>query len=164
MKPLVPPPAGRPAFPTDYGIERAADGLLSWDWLAERFAAARNYWVVTTRPDGRPHAMPVWGVWIDNHLVFSTAPGSVKGRNLRARRDVVVHTESGDELALIEGVADDLALDDLPSASALYHAKYGLAIPEPGPESMVVEVAPVRALAWREADFPHSATRWVFGG
>ena len=51
---------------------------------------SRNYWVCTTRADGRPHAMPVWGLWIDDAVWFSTDPTSIKGRNLRGpprRRD-----------------------------------------------------------------------------
>ena len=39
-------------------------------------------WVCSTRPDGRPHAMPVWALWIDGALWFSTDPSSYKARNL----------------------------------------------------------------------------------
>ncbi|MEI6136703.1 MAG: pyridoxamine 5'-phosphate oxidase family protein [Chloroflexota bacterium] len=31
-----------------------------------RLRTAMNYWIATTRPDGRPHAAPVWGVWLDD--------------------------------------------------------------------------------------------------
>ena len=91
-----------------YGLGDApADGsALPWTQVEEWLAASRNYWVCTVRADGRPHAMPVWGLWVDGELWFSTDPTSVKGRNLDARPDVVVHLESGDEVCVLEGRAE----------------------------------------------------------
>ncbi|UQT57067.1 pyridoxamine 5'-phosphate oxidase family protein [Streptomyces durmitorensis] len=42
--------------------------LLPWAWAAQRLTAARTYWIATTRPDGRPHTRPVWGVWLEDGL------------------------------------------------------------------------------------------------
>jgi hypothetical protein len=44
----------RPHMP-DYGILDAyeGEGLLPWDWAAERLSVSHNYMVATTRPDGR---------------------------------------------------------------------------------------------------------------
>ena len=50
--------------------------MLSWDHVQERMAEARNYWVATVRPDGRPHATPVWGLWVDGAFYFGVAPGT----------------------------------------------------------------------------------------
>ena len=38
----------------DYGISSAdeGEGLLPWEWAAERLSASHNYMVATTRPDG----------------------------------------------------------------------------------------------------------------
>ena len=47
-------------------------GLLHWSWAAERLTAARNYWVASVWPDGRPHTMPVWGMWDDSTLWFTS--------------------------------------------------------------------------------------------
>ena len=49
-----------------------------------RLRAAMSYWIATTRPDGRPHAAPVWGVWLDDALWFGTMGQKV--RNLDAIR------------------------------------------------------------------------------
>jgi len=68
----------------------------SWAKVRRRLEQARNYWIVTSRPDGRPHAAPVWGVWLDGRLWFSTSPASVKARNLAADPRVVVHLERAD--------------------------------------------------------------------
>ena len=54
--PPTAPRAGRPQMPSGYGINRSTDeGLLPWSWVQERLTTARNYWIATARPDGRPH-------------------------------------------------------------------------------------------------------------
>lgn len=57
-----------------------ASELLPWSWATERLVAARNYWIATTRANGRPHCRPVWGVWFEGvGLYFST--GSLARHN-----------------------------------------------------------------------------------
>ncbi len=73
----------RPDMP-GYGIHLGGEGMLPWSHVSERMSAARNYWIGTTRPDGRPHATPVWGVWVDETFYFGTGERSRKGRNLAA--------------------------------------------------------------------------------
>ena len=76
-----------------YGIAGPSEGtgLLPWAWAEERLSGSRNYWAVTLWPDGRPHAMPVWGVWDDASFWFSkslneASLGEVKGWCLAAQR------------------------------------------------------------------------------
>jgi hypothetical protein len=47
---------------TDYGVPEELEGTLPWSWAEERLAESRNFWLVTADGNGRPHAMPVWGV------------------------------------------------------------------------------------------------------
>ncbi|MGA8073317.1 MAG: pyridoxamine 5'-phosphate oxidase family protein [Candidatus Acidiferrales bacterium] len=56
------PSRGRPTFSTGYGIKTDDKGLVAWKDACAQLAKSRNYWVATSRPDGRPHSMPVWGV------------------------------------------------------------------------------------------------------
>lgn len=150
----------RPVMPAGYGISADGAGELPWGEVAERLAAARNYWLCTTRPDGRPHAMPVWGLWLQDALVFSTDPSSRKGRNLAANPAAVVHLESGDDVVVLEGSVGPYR-GDVTDFAERYAGKYGFR-PEPGDEAQgVYTFRPSVALAWREADFPTSATRWV---
>lgn len=148
-----------------YGLVAApADGsALPWAQVEQWLAAARGYWVCTTRADGRPHAMPVWGLWRDGELWFSTDPASHKGRNLAARPQVVVHLESGDEVVVLEGVAERVqepgALTGFDDA---YDAKYEVRPSSMGDAAGVYRVRPAVALTWTEADFPTTATRWTF--
>jgi hypothetical protein len=146
--------AGRPRFSPSYGISESEEGLLTWDWALERLAASRNYWISTTRADGRPHAMPVWGVVHDGALWFGT--GGVKRQNLARDPRLVAHTESGDEVVILEGAAEERAVPaELRDA---YEAKYDH---RPDADSRFWVVRPKLAYAWRERDYPTSATRFT---
>jgi hypothetical protein len=153
--------AERPDIIPGYGISTEPDGQLPWTWATQRLTASRNYWVSTTRPDGRPHAMPVWGVWLDDALLFSTDPDSVKGRSLAARPDVVIHLESGEEVVAAFGQAERLDPGDVPAGFVpAYAAKYGHELDLNQPGFGFYRLRPERVLAWREADYPTSATRF----
>ncbi len=147
----------RPDLPASYGIVRSSDGLLNWDFVEERMRAARNYWVATSSRSGRPHTAPVWGLWRESAFYFSTDARSRKARDLALNPSVIIHLESGDEVVILEGeatiVRDRLLIDPL---SREYFAKYAVRL-EGGP---VFEVRPSKVLAWRERDFPSSATRF----
>ena len=83
------PTASRPYMP-GYGIAEPEDGqgLLPWSWAEERLVSSHDYWVATSRPDGRPHLMPVWGVWFDDAWWFSSGRRSLApaGRTWPRRR------------------------------------------------------------------------------
>jgi hypothetical protein len=73
---MATPRASRPHMP-GYGSggPTQGSGLLPWSWAEQRLLASRNYWVATSWPDGRPHVMPVWGVWHDGaHPAGKTPP------------------------------------------------------------------------------------------
>jgi hypothetical protein len=164
------PEAGRPIIPEGYGVTTSLEGMLPWSWVEEALTRSRNYWIVTAGGSGWPHAAPVWGVWSDGALYFSTGRDSRKARNLSTNPRLVVHLESGDDAVILRGrarEADDRAA--LVRADALYAAKYpnpdgdGFHLPtEPGGPDPVFVLRPSVALAWREHDFPTSATRFSF--
>lgn len=151
------PYVDRPEMPAGYGLASGRKGLLTWQQVAEQLEQARNYWVCSTRPDGRPHAIPVWGLWLDGRFYFGTDPASRKGRNLAANPAVVVHLESGDDVVIIEGIAERISDDALSERlTALYDAKYAV------PATPDHAVRPQTVLAWQEHDFPNTATRFQF--
>ncbi len=148
----------RPSFAAGYRISEDADGVVEWEWAEERLAAARNYWITTTGANGAPHATPVWGVWIDGALVFGSDPSSIKARNLQRDPRVVAHLESGDEVVILHGRAEPgVPAEMLDRVVEAYVAKYAWR-PEIGDGWFVIR--PSRALAWRESDYPSSATRF----
>jgi PPOX class probable F420-dependent enzyme len=147
------------------GYGAPADGsgaeLLPWRWAVGRLTAAHNYWVCTTRADGRPHAVPVWGLWLDDAFWFSTGRTSAKARNLARNAAVVVHLESGDDTVILEGEVEE-ATDGLEAFVDAYEAKYAYR-PNPLDETSVTYVLrPRTAQTWTEQGFPRDATRWVF--
>ena len=148
----------------NYGIAQDDDGMLAWDWVDARMRDARNYWIAPTRPDGRPHAAPVWGVWLDGALYFGSGRGSRRARNITQNPAASVHLESGDEVVILEGTLreiTDAAL--LAKVATDYGAKYNHT-PDPAnePETVFYTLDPQTALAWLETDFPKTATRWTF--
>ena len=109
------PPASRPYMP-GYGIQGPGEGtgLLPWSWAEQQLTSSRNYWLATRWPDGRPHAMPVWAVWHDFALWFSSSRGSRKARNLAADPRCVLTTEDTRQPVVLEGSAELLtSLSDL---------------------------------------------------
>jgi hypothetical protein len=39
---------------------------MAWEAVRERLEQAPRHWLVTTRPDGRAHVVPVDGLWLDD--------------------------------------------------------------------------------------------------
>lgn len=164
------PRTGRPSMPESYGLAPASEGeILPWSWAEERLTQSRNYWVVTVRPDGRPHAMPVWGAWVDGAFYFGTGSDSRKGRNIAENPRAVVHLESGDDVVILEGVMEEVSgdADSVRRFEDGFNPKYGF---EGDSEEMdlvelgavIFRMSPQVAFGWTEANFPRNATRWVF--
>ena len=157
----------RPDFLPGYGLETKPHDTTTFTWAdaEEHLNRSRNYWIASVRSSGRPHAMPVWGVWLDGALLFSTDADSVKGRNLLERPEIVAHLESGDDVVILEGRAEVLrdraALERFVDA---YDAKYSIRVDVDNPSFTVFALRPSRALAWVEKDFPGTATRWRLDG
>ena len=120
MDALDPPKAAAPIM---YGAPAPPGDLLPWSWALERLVAARTYWIASTRPGGRPHCRPVWGVWLPNGFWFST--GSLARHNLVSNPQITVHLESGTEVVIVEGLAAAVTgADTLQAFLAAYNAKY----------------------------------------
>ena len=151
----------RPDMP-GYGIQppTQAAGLLPWSFVSDRMSAAKNYWVATASLSGAPQAVPVWGLWVEEQFYFSSGKRSRKGRNLAANPQVVVHLESGDEVVILEGGVEEIRAGSLfDTLAKAYHAKYAVSLTLQNP---VYHLVAHKAFAWRERDFPTSATRWRF--
>ncbi len=154
------PQSSRPYIPdSSYGIPESQEGLLPWRYVTEKLAASRNYWIATTRPDGRPHAVPVWGIYHEGTLYF----GGGKTRwalNLEQNPAVSVHLESGDEVVIIDGTVTKLTAENIDPALArqidqAYLAKYEMEHGLP-----IWKVQPQVVLGWTR--FPDNTTRWLF--
>lgn len=149
-------------MPQGYGIRKGKAGLIPWSHVEERMSGARNYWVCTTTNQGHPHAMPVWGVWIERKFYFSTDRKSRKSRNLMRQPAIAVHLESGDDVVILEGTVSEVTKAPLVAAvDDAFGAKYGMRLATIPGDVAIYGVAPGTIFAWREKDFPVSATRWL---
>jgi len=134
-----------------------------------RLRAAMNYWIVTTRPDGRPHAAPVWGVWLDDGLWFGTMGQKV--RNLEARPYAVVHLDSADDVIMVQGSVEIVRdVGRIARAAEAFRAKYADGetgepfdvYPALGDTPAFYHVVPDTGWAWLEGAYLTHNTRWSF--
>jgi hypothetical protein len=136
------------------------EGMLDWSWAEQRLQGAHNYWVCTTSAAGAPHVRPVWGVWLDGRLCFSTDPDGLKGRNIARDPRVTVHLESGAEVVIVEAIAESVAAELAEPVGRAYQRKYDFEVTvEPGGW---YGLRPLRVYAWTEAEFQASVTRFDF--
>ena len=86
-------------------------GAAPWATAEDRLEnpeRPRTYWLATVRDDGRPHVMPIIGMWMEGAFYFVSGERTQKGRNLahEPRCVVVTGTTTLPSLDLIvDGVA-----------------------------------------------------------
>lgn len=161
------PVADRPHMP-GYGILAANEGsgLLPWSWAEDRLVRSHDYWLATTWPDGRPHVMPVWAVWLDASLWFSCSLASRKTRNLLADGRCVMATDEARNPVVVEGVAEvvtdpELLRRVLDTENAKYGTEYGIELLDPAVNASF-RLRPSWVFGLSEDDFTGSPTRWRF--
>jgi general stress protein 26 len=163
------PTATAARFPDEYGqTPDTLTDLLAWDEVAERIAGARNYWLATLRPDGRPHLRPVDGVFVEDALCFGGSPATRWVRHLQHQPAVSVSLPDDDHAVVLEGRAELVEDPADPLASALApanRAKYPqyFSSDEPAPFHPFWCLRPARVYAWSLTGFPAKATRFDFG-
>ena len=156
-----------------YGIAEAKGGLglLSWRWAEERIEKAHTYYLATSDAEGKPHIMPIWAVWFNNALFFSTGSKSRKARNLALNHQCSIALEipikkrkpkknDVNDSIIIQGVAE--RTDDRRTRKkfcALYQDKYDWDMTdflEP-----IYRVQP-QVIFGFTSEFTQTATRWIF--
>jgi nitroimidazol reductase NimA-like FMN-containing flavoprotein (pyridoxamine 5'-phosphate oxidase superfamily) len=165
---MTEPIAARPYMP-GYGTLPAGQGtgLLPWSWAEERLARSHDYWLATVTPQGAPHLMPVWAVWHQNMLWFSSSSGSRKARNLGAEPRCTLSADNPLEPVVVQGTAvrvtdRDALLVMLDAENAKYGTSYGTDMVDPACNS-VFRLSPDWVFALDSKDFAGSPTRFTFG-
>jgi len=157
-------------MPDGYGVPDSDDGVLEWSVVEDRLRSSVNYWLATTRPDGRPHVVPRWGLWLDGRFWYDGALDTIHVQNLNENSACVLNLEDGRQAVIVEGrseAAEPPGLElggRLSAGFAEKYAELGYA-PEPssweGPNSGGLRVlTPIKAMAW--FDFPTDVTRFRF--
>ena len=159
------PQITRPDFPPGY-VENPKS-LLTWAAVEERLSKAKNYWLCSVRPNGRPHAIPRWAVWVAGKIYYDGSPETRHARNVAVNPHIALHLESGDEVVIVEGIVQAV---EKPSAelgqqvAQGYRTKY--ANEGYAPEATqwdnggLSEVTPRIVLAWTK--FSDDPTKFVF--
>jgi hypothetical protein len=146
-----------------------------WAVTCAALGDAQLAWLVTLRPDGRPHATPVVPVWVDNSMHFTTGATEQKGKNLRADDRVLLQVggldwKGGLDIA-VEGRAslasDPAVLTRLAAAwrrrwdgDWAYEVREGRLHHPQGFEVLTYSVRPERVLAFAEGTFGHTLHRF----
>jgi Pyridoxamine 5'-phosphate oxidase len=165
---MLEPKRSRPHWP-DFGAMPSdpTKGLKSWSWALAHLEKSHNYWIATSRPDGRPHLMLVWGIWWQEAFWFSTGPRTRKAKNMAAHPHVVIGTEKPDEAVILEGTVEEIQDRSVwKQVAQVYNAKYGGDV-EPllmSSGGCVYRVRPQVVFGQDEhaPNFAESVTRWQF--
>ena len=152
-----------------YDIRPADEGsgLLPWDWAERQLQASHNFWVVTLWPDGRPHAMPVWGVWDEDDLFwFTSSIQSRKAVNIANDPRCTVTTEDEQHPVVLNGEGEIRTVrEELAHVVELVNDKYGTDYGMDFVDSAknaTIRVRPLWALGLDADVFTGSPTRWAF--
>jgi hypothetical protein len=135
--------------PSPYRFPDAESAFVAWSYARALLADARYFWLATVDSRQRPYLTPLWGVWIDDALYLDGAPKTRWARNLNANPSVAVHVGDGNEVVIVDGLADDFQADaDLGSRIIdAWSTKYGRSMPDPIVDG-VFRVRPRVARAW----------------
>ncbi|MCW2552291.1 MAG: Pyridoxamine 5-phosphate oxidase [Mycobacterium sp.] len=149
-----------------------ATEATTWADAEAVMGSAELYWLTTVREDGRPHTVPLVGVWVDWRFAFCTGASEQKYHNLEHGAAVTVVTgtntwQSGLDV-VVEGTAcRAVGRETLKALADAYRAKYGddwnfavddeLFDPD-GTSAHVFLVSPAKVLAFAKS--PHGQTRF----
>jgi hypothetical protein len=154
------PKPSRPHMP-GYGLPTGTKGLLPWTWAEQRLKKSHNYWISTARPDGTPHLMIVWGLWLNGAFYFSSGAQSRKAKNLAHNPHCVIGTEMAKEAVIVEGKANSVEGKEKSAIYKPYEKKYNFDMSEFKAEP-IYRVRPIVAFGLAEKKSLKSATRWKF--
>ncbi len=162
---MTPPKITRPHFPKGY-VDKPKK-LLAWSQVEAQLSEAIHYWLCSVRPDGRPHVIPKWAVWVNGHLFFDGSPETRHARNIADNPRVAVHLESGERAVILEGIAHAVSTPSLELSEKVaqeYKTKYAALGYAPQPDQWdnggLFEIIPHTVIAW--TSFTEDPTKFIF--
>jgi hypothetical protein len=162
---MKPTKVTRPTFPKGY-VDKPVS-FLTWDWVAAQLAESKHYWLCSVRPNGRPHVVPRWAVFIDEKIYYDGSPETRHNRNIESNSHVSLHLENGMEAIILEGTSGPAGKPSPELGQRLsqeYKKKYkdlGYA-PEPNSwdEGGLYVFTPQQCIAWSK--FNEDPTKFIF--
>jgi hypothetical protein len=116
--------------------------------VMKRLENAKNIWIATVRPNGRPHLVPIWFAWHEGKLFACIEASSVKGRNLQENSYLSLALEDGSSPIICEGTARALPHPWPKPVVEQFDQKYAWDIENDGQYDQVIEILPERWLTW----------------
>ena len=145
--------------PPEYG---APSRVLAWPDVRGRLEGAHHYWLATTRVDGRPHTVPIDGMWLDDACWFGGSPKTVWRANLLADGRACLHLPDAGAAVIVEGQCE-IVTPDAAFVNRLVQTatrKYGYSVPAAAYAGGVWCLRPLKVMAW--GSLPDDATRFRF--
>ena len=144
-----------------YQMPEDSANLLPWDFVTAHMSASQHYWLNTISAAGRPHAVPVWGIWYKNRVHFEGSMKTAWARNLARDPQITIHLPNGEQVVIIDGTAHIIEDDDIDSVEwntldTLFQSKYQV---DKGSPYWYVQ--PRKVLAWDGGGL-QTMTRWIF--
>lgn len=143
----------RPQLPKGY-VDNPISSV-SWEYVVQRVSESKNYWLCSVRPDGRPHCVPRWGVFMEDRLFYDGSSETRHARNIELNPHVSMHLENADQAIIAEGSslpAGKPGLELAKQLAAAFCAKYekfGYAPKaEQWDEGGLYVFIPIQVLAW----------------
>jgi PPOX class probable F420-dependent enzyme len=87
-------------------LHKLMTGHIPWRKIDLWLQGFRSIWLSSTRPDGRPHVVPIWYWWDGHDIYFSTPSNTQKVRNIAQQPWVIAHAGDGDDTIILEGSAE----------------------------------------------------------
>ena len=132
---------------------------LDLQTVIQRFNEADCSWLGTVRPDFRPHSAPVWHVWTGSRAYIVTKSTAVKVNNIRHHASVVLTHPDPHKAIIIEGQAQ-IVQGKTNLLRPLFKAKYNWDIATDEAYNTIIEITPLKLLAWGEEGAGHRK-RWT---
>lgn len=159
-----------PRVPEGYVPVETQTRFLPWSVVKSDLEASIHYWLASTYPDGRPHVVPRWGLWLDSQFWYDGSPETRHALNLERNSACALHLESGKRAVIVSGHSQPSDPVGAPFGARLSHEfgrKYGPLGYNPPPDSWSDPTAgglrrfvPINAIAWTE--FPLDLTKFEF--
>ena len=114
-------------------------------------------WLGTTRPDGRPHLVPVWFLWDGSTVLIFSLPDTQKVRNLRHNPSALLALNAADQgydVVLLEGRASFVNDPSVRGTMPAFAEKYATlprrwAVEEWAKKfSVPIRIMPARLVGW----------------
>jgi len=114
-----------------------------------RLLTDRNVWLATTRPNGKPHLIPIWFVWVDEKFYICTGEGSVKTRNVLGNPRASVALEDGNKPLIAECRVERMTQPYPPPVVQAFLEKYAWNITTDAAYNALLMLTPEKWLTWQ---------------